>query len=515
VVVLAVFAATFGPAMCMDAEGPSTIVPEEDFAAAHVKGKVAVPDEKECNLDVKRCFAAVRQVGHPTWKKPVSEFSGSYKLMCTSEIRHKLDEKTEKKAAEAKHKALCKKEEQDQKYTEKKLKLTMKKEKYSKAAGEGKVKYIEKKLKHAKEVTVKTAGKGKEFAEKLSEKSNKREDVLYKKECASKETAFKAVRNAKQEMKVVYVARVPTPAPVPKKKPAKVEMPKVKKVKKVKVVSKPKPKPKPKPVVKPAVVVKKTVKVVKPVVKKMTSLKAVLLKTAEKSEKAQIKGHELMQKANDNGKLAVAQEALMKAKELKEKHRKAKKDDAKEVKCKEKDGKEDKNKSESKTKLKIDRMKLEAARKEAKNKIIAPPKPKPCNPVTALEKYVKKCKQKEELFAKAKIAHEAEIKEIKTKDKIHEENRVCKLVHESCKQIFHVSALREDRIVKLVAEHTKELESAMAKTEKFEHDEASKMKFKICESAAKDMKYFVNKLLYTVPAGATPGLAAAHIPVGA
>merc|ERR1712167_427456 len=122
-----------------------------------------------------------------------------------------------------------------------------------------------------------------------------------------------------------------------------------------------------------------------------------------------------------------------------------------------KDNKDEASKSESKTKLKIDRMKLEAARKEAKNKIVTPPKPKPCNPVTALEKYVKKCKQKEELFAKAKIAHEAEVKEIKTKDKIHEENRVCKLVHESCKQIFHVSALREDRIVKLVAEHTKEL----------------------------------------------------------
>merc|ERR1711966_598517 len=508
VVALAVFAVNFGPAMCMDAEGPSAIVPGDDFAAAHANGKVAVPDEHECNLDAKRCFAAVRQVGHPTWKQPVSEFSGSYKLMCTSEIRHKLDEKTEKKAAEGKHKALCKKEEQDQKYTEKKLKLTMKKEKYSKAAGEGKVKYMEKKLKHTKEVVVKTAGKGKEFAEKLSEKSNKREDSLYKKECASKETAFKAVRNAKQEMKVVYVAKVPTPAPAPKKEPVKKAPKVVKKVHKVKAV--------PKKVVKPVVKVVKPV--VKPVVKKpkkMTSLKEVLIKTGEKSEKAEIRCHELMQKSNDAGKLAVAKEAMVKAKELKEKHLKAKKDDAKEGKCKEKDNKEEASKSESKTKLKIDRMKLEAARKEAKNKIVTPPKPKPCNPVTALEKYVKKCKQKEELFAKAKIAHEAEVKEIKTKDKIHEENRVCKLVHESCKQIFHVSALREDRIVKLVAEHTKELEAAMAKTEKFEHDQASKMKFKICESAAKDMKYFVNKLLYTVPAGAGPGLAAAHLPVGA
>merc|ERR1711898_31934 len=126
-------------------------------------------------------------------------------------------------------------------------------------------------------VVVKTAGKGKEFAEKLSEKSNKREDSLYKKECASKETAFKAVRNAKQEMKVVYVAKVPTPAPAPKKEPVKKAPKVVKKVHKVKVV--PKPKPVPKKVVKP---------VVKPVVKKpkkMTSLKEVLIKTGEKSEK--------------------------------------------------------------------------------------------------------------------------------------------------------------------------------------------------------------------------------------
>merc|ERR1719386_117300 len=117
--------------------------------------------------------------------------------MCSAEITVKLSEKSEKKKAEAKHKALCKKSEKDQKFLEKRLKLTITKEKYSKSVGEGKEKYFTKKLAHAKEVTVKTAGKGKEFAHKLSEKSNKREDVLYKKECKSKEMAFKAVREGK------------------------------------------------------------------------------------------------------------------------------------------------------------------------------------------------------------------------------------------------------------------------------------------------------------------------------
>merc|ERR1712025_897419 len=100
------------------------------------------------------------------------------------------------------------------------------------------------------------------------------------------------------------------------------------------------------------------------------------------------------------------------------------------------------------------------------------------------------CKQKEEKFAKAKISHEAEVKEIKLKNKQQEEAKICSLVHKTCKEIYSVSALREENVVKLVREHTKELEGAMAKTEKFQAEEAARMKFSICESAAKDMKYF-------------------------
>merc|ERR1711934_240233 len=50
-----------------------------------------------------------------------------------------------------------------------------------------------------------------EFADKAAEKANNREDKLYKKECHSKESAFKAVREGKQKVKIVYVKRIPKP----------------------------------------------------------------------------------------------------------------------------------------------------------------------------------------------------------------------------------------------------------------------------------------------------------------
>jgi len=474
----------------------NTIVPEQQFVQA----------TSGCNMNVKACFAHVKKESAPVWKKPVSDFSGSYKTMCSAEITVKLSEKSEKKKAEAKHKALCKKSEKDQKFLEKRLKLTITKEKYSKSVGEGKEKYFEKKLAHAKEVTVKTAGKGKEFAHKLSEKSNKREDVLYKKECKSKEMAFKAVREGKQKMKIVYVNKLPKKV---KKKKAKKAKKKAKKHHK-KVVKKHHKK-----------VVKKVVHKVHPkvVVKKKThkkkklhvsSLKEVLIKTGEQSHKAQLKSQELMQKSNSEGKMAVVKEEIEKHHEKKSKHSISGAVSKKEKKCKERDAKEDKAKSEIKTKLAVEKVKRENAGKESKSKIVKPKPAKPCNPVTALEIYVKKCKQKEEKFAKAKISHEAQVKEIKLKNKQHEEAKICKLVHKTCKEIYSVSSLREDHVVKLVREHTKELEGAMAKTEKFQAEEAARMKFSICESAAKDMKYFVNKLLYSMPHKAATAKVAAQ-----
>merc|ERR1711981_533101 len=489
-VAFAVFTAGEVQGADLQQTAPNTIVPEQQF----VQGTAG------CSMHVKTCFAHVKKEAAPVWKKPVSDFSGSYKTMCSAEITVKLSEKSEKKKAEAKHKALCKKSEKDQKFLEKRLKLTITKEKYSKSVGEGKEKYFQKKLAHAKEVTVKTAGKGKEFANKLSEKSNKREDVLYKKECKSKEMAFKAVREGKQKMKIVYVNKLPAKKVVKKQEIKKVHHKKVKKVhhKKVKKVKK--------------VVKQKKPKVVKVVKKKLhvSSLKEVLIKTGEQSHKAQLKSQELMQKSNSEGKMAVVKEEIEKHHEKKSKHSTSGAVSKKEKKCKERDAKEDKAKSEIKTKLAVEKVKRENAGKESKSKIVKPKPAKPCNPVTALEIYVKKCKQKEEKFAKAKISHEAQVKEIKLKNKQHEEAKICKLVHKTCKEIYSVSSLREDHVVKLVREHTKELEGAMAKTEKFQAEEAARMKFSICESAAKDMKYFVNKLLYSMPHKAATAKVAAQ-----
>merc|ERR1712139_420878 len=229
----------------------------------------------------------------------------------------------------------------------------------------GKEKYFTKKLAHAKEVTVKTAGKGKEFAHKLSEKSNKREDVLYKKECKSKEMAFKAVREGKQKMKIVYVNKLPKKAKKAKKKATKHHKKVVKKHHK-KVVKKVVHKVHPKVVVKKKTHKKKKLHV--------SSLKEVLIKTGEQSHKAQLKSQELMQKSNSEGKMAVVKEEIEKHHEKKSKHSTSGAVSKKEKKCKERDAKEDKAKSEIKTKLAVEKVKRENAGKESKSKIV---KPKP------------------------------------------------------------------------------------------------------------------------------------------
>merc|ERR1711981_1260527 len=202
-VAFAVFTAGEVQGADLQQTAPNTIVPEQQF----VQGTAG------CSMHVKTCFAHVKKEAAPVWKKPVSDFSGSYKTMCSAEITVKLSEKSEKKKSETKHKALCKKSEQDQKFLEKRLKLTITKEKYSKSVGEGKEKYFQKKLAHAKEVTAKTAGKAKEMA-------------------------FKAVREGKQKMKIVYVNKLPAKKVVKKQVVKKVHHKKIKKVhhKKVKKV---------------------------------------------------------------------------------------------------------------------------------------------------------------------------------------------------------------------------------------------------------------------------------------
>merc|ERR1711918_198062 len=77
-----------------------------------------------------------------------------------------------------------------------------------------------------------------------------------------------------------------------------------------------------------------------------------------------------------------------------------------------------------------------------------------CNPVTALEKYVKKCKVHEELFAKAKIANEKDIKEIKVKSAQNDVAVTCSMTHGVCKKIFAVSQLSDKEVQATVEDHT-------------------------------------------------------------
>merc|ERR1712193_425917 len=250
--------------------------------------------------------------------------------------------------------------------------------------------------------------------------------------------------------KIVYVNKLPKKAKKAKKKATKHHKKVVKKHHKKVVKKHHKKVVKKVHEVHPKVVVKKKTHKKKKL--HVSSLKEVLIKTGEQSHKAQLKSQELMQKSNSEGKMAVVKEEIEKHHEKKSKH----------------------------------------------------------STSGAVSKKAKKCKKKEEKFAKAKISHEAQVKEIKLKNKQHEEAKICNLVHKTCKEIYSVSSLREDHVVKLVREHTKELEGAMAKTEKFQAEEAARMKFSICESAAKDMKSFVNKLLYTMPHKAATAQVAAQ-----
>merc|ERR1712093_602387 len=185
-------------------------------------------------------------------------------------------------------------------------------------------------------------------------------------------------------MKIVYVNKLPKKAKKAKKKAKKAKKKAKKHHKKVvkKVVHK----------VHPKVVVKKKTHKKKKL--HVSSLKEVLIKTGEQSHKAQLKSQELMQKSNSEGKMAVVKEEIEKHHEKKSKHSISGAVSKKEKKCKERDAKEDKAKSEIKTKLAVEKVKRENAGKESKSKIVKPKPAKPCNPVTALEIYVKKCKQR-------------------------------------------------------------------------------------------------------------------------
>merc|ERR1712086_180323 len=455
----------------------------------YVVGPVPVPvpvpvvaKPAACSVDVKACFASRPDIGAPSYTQGVDNWQASFTSMCGSEIAAKAAVIKEKKKAEMSTKELCTKNEGNQKYSERKMKLAVKKEKYSKAVAEGQEKFLEKKIKSAQEAATKTIGQSKEKSQKSAERADKREDELYKKECASKETSFKAVREARTKVKVVYVNAVPQsvsaaePTPVPA--PGKV----------IETVTTVKPVPAPAPVVDKTVVY-----VPAPVTR-------TVIETKVHHERL-FKSKELTTKENFRSQEAVDKEAVHK-----QHHVAVVVHKSNEGACKEKESKEFATKSEIKTKLAVEKVRKEIAAKEAKSKVVLVVK-KPCSPESSLEVYVKHCKMTEEKYEKAKTIGEKNIKEAKAKAHMRAEEVQCSLARSLCRKIYKDSTLHDDAIMQMVVDHTKQLEIAWNKAQAFDAKEAHITQFKICESAADDMKYFSqNFLLHGASALSSPTL---------
>merc|ERR1712086_331622 len=160
--------------------------------------------------------------------------------------------------------------------------------------------------------------------------------------------------------------------------------------------------------------------------------------------------------------------------------------------CKEKESKEANRKSEIETKLAVEKVRKELATKEVKSKVVVAVK-KPCNPTSSLEAYVKHCKSSEEKFEEAKAKAKANYVETE-----------CQLARQVCRKIYADSSIRDGKIVEMVSDHTKQLEIAMAKAEAYDAKRAGSLKFKICASAASDMKYFAHNFLFAAASGTTP-----------
>jgi len=441
-----------------------------------------VAPRTHCTVDVKACFASRPNFNTPSWKIGVDYWQTGFSTMCGPEIAAKAAVKEKKTKAELATKELCSKNEGNQKYAERKMKLAVKKEKYSKTVAEGQEKFLEKKIKSAQEAATKTIGQSKERSKKSAERADKREDELYKKECASKETSFKAVREARTKVKVVYVNAVPQsvsaaePTPVPA--PGKV----------IETVTTVKPVPAPAPVVDKTVVY-----VPAPVTRTVIETKVHherLFKSKELTTKENSKSSELLAKENFRSQEAVDKEAVHKGHHVAVVVHKSN-----EGACKEKESKEFATKSEIKTKLAVEKVRKEIAAKEAKSKVVLVVVKKPCSPESSLEVYVKHCKMTEEKYEKAKTIGERDIKEAKAKAHMRAEEVQCSLARDICRKIYHYSTMHDDKIRDMVADHTKQLEIAWNKAQSFSADKASKTQYKICESAANDMKYFAHNFL--------------------
>lgn len=470
---------------------------EEPAPAPAPAPKLSVMEVKKqlpCTVDIKTCFAPKQNIAKEVWSAPVHHFRARYHSMCGEEVHVKSAKHELKMKKEQDHKELCSKNEKNHKAMEKKVKLAVKKELYGKTVVEGKEKYYEKKLKRTEEINTKTATSTKEFAAKLSERANKREDELYKKECHSKENTFKAVREGKQKLRIEYVHSAPDPRPVPAPKP----------------VPKPVPAPTPKApvVIVPAPVVKDTTVVYVPVPsppvvskkkqKLATSLNEVLIKNGERVQKSQMQAHELVAKSRNAGQEAITKESFEKSAEKKGKKTGVSEMETKEHCIKEKETKEDGAKQEIRQKLAIEKVKKEAAVKEAdyKKSIRQPPAPKGgSDPADCLEKFIKKCKNREAYYHEFHYKTEKKMKEVKVKNKQELIDEHCKVTKGVCQEVFDLSNAKEQKLVALVNKHTSELEASIKETEDISFAAARKVKFDTCARAAKDMKYFLNRVL--------------------
>jgi len=478
------------------------VVPEAELQLQFNPTLAMARPKDDCKLDVKDCFARQEKFVKPVWQKPLERFRVNFERMCQPEIKTKATKKETREKGEAKFKELCVKNEQNAKYTEKKVKLMEKKESYTKTVAEGKEKYLEKKRKFTRESREKAIGKTKEFQTKAESNEFKHEDELYKKECVSKETAFKAVREGKEKVKIVYyhpklVLPEPKPPPPPAPPPPPPPAPPVVQ-----------PAPVPAPIIKKEIVyvpapapVKHQVVVETPI----HSLKETLVKNAEVTNKAQVKSSEVVVKNAANNRELLVKESLHKESRQKTRHdivdETGLKASKKEVSCKERISKEDSVKSEIEQKLAVESVKKKTLKKEIARKAVVPKK-KPCSPQSSLEKYIKSCRAQEEKFNKSKITTEQTVKEVKVKAAKKLQKTECQLSRSICDRIHSDTSIKDEKLAEMIDDHTEKLEGEMKKSEQGEESEIVTLKFDICESAHADMKYISHRLgVHSVEAG--------------
>jgi len=465
--------------------GPVKVV----YVPKPVPVPVPAPSRKvQCSVNVRDCFAKNIGVLDPVFANPMDHFTGNYNKMCGDERSDKQKVMEKKHKSEGKTKELCSKAEKATKADNLKYKLVKQKEASSKAVAESKEKYLEKKVKSVQEAAAKGLGASKEKLAKTQEKANKSEDEMYKKECAAKEGAYKTVRESKQKVRVIYVTK-PIAVQEVKKKPVPAPAP----IKKVVETYAPKPQP--------VVQQKTTIYVPAPVLQSAApaqddGVKEKTHKTAERVQKSADISKEAINKVDTAGKEHVSKEFQQKRNVHLVSEEKEKAKAKKEARCKEQESKESRAKAEIHQKLAVEKVRKEIYTKERETKKLAAPAPAPpCNPDSAVERYVKKCKAHEERFAKS--AHESEktLKEVKVKRRSDLEEAACSFTTKMCKDIYAATRVRNDEMSKMIVDHAHKLEAAYVKADSAINDEADKIKYHICRRASEDMSYFARNFI--------------------